>query len=580
MKRAFQRDQIGNMILPQTEIDWDSPEFKFWEHCYVFQYFDCEKERFLPCFDIMRYEMDSVESARKHPDFMEVKLHHFPLEMIYRDEMIRHRNFEKAALNTFFAGTFEPRHPSISTTIDTRYFRLLMRRSHYEQIMNFINEAKLLPFRDLFLEVISNGQELFLEYVFYANEKSLKKNINVIKRNINDLTAIFSLSTREDNEALSNHDLKLPAHIQFAYHHKQFKISDRFLMGDIIRSYKDKLNNSEVKNWRFMLERFQGIYNDDVQELKFRERYAGAVLEMFKYLQKVPKTGKVSNENLRFIDKFLSFSGFAAGGMDEQVDVRIKHLRNWLKRNQFSPREKNPSLTIDRSILEKYFDKDFLNLPMEENIDEESGGIAGFIMIRFGLEKRKFELVYIVKCLSQVIWLVMDQVSRGLLNRSEISAKFEDYKFLIERISSGEGISEVTVSIADKQISLNDTLPLKIVTDALKYYHDHFKEEVENDLVKSHVVKEINNGQVSYNPNQKSEFQNPRDQFVVGFVGQMYQFLLGEFPPDEHEFSPKVRYYYIIAQLLIKTHYFRSKGKNEDIAADQVAKWHQLYLSR
>ncbi|GAB2972127.1 hypothetical protein GCM10027049_02220 [Mucilaginibacter puniceus] len=351
-------------------------------------------------------------------------------------------------------------------------------------------------------------------------------------------------------------------------------------MGDIIRSYKDKLNNSEVKNWRFMLERFQGIYNDDVQELKFRERYAGAVLEMFKYLQKVPKTGKVSNENLRFIDKFLSFSGFAAGGMDEQVDVRIKHLRNWLKRNQFSPREKNPSLTIDRSILEKYFDKDFLNLPMEENIDEESGGIAGFIMIRFGLEKRKFELVYIVKCLSQVIWLVMDQVSRGLLNRSEISAKFEDYKFLIERISSGEGISEVTVSIADKQISLNDTLPLKIVTDALKYYHDHFKEEVENDLVKSHVVKEINNGQVSYNPNQKSEFQNPRDQFVVGFVGQMYQFLLGEFPPDEHEFSPKVRYYYIIAQLLIKTHYFRSKGKNEDIAADQVAKWHQLYLSR
>ncbi|HWZ35162.1 MAG TPA: hypothetical protein VNW51_03340 [Mucilaginibacter sp.] len=581
MERAYQRDHIGNMILPDNEIDWNSPELKYWERTYVFQYFDSAMERFLPCFDILRYDLNTVDTARNHPDFLEVKLHHFPLEMIYRDRMIHHRNFEQAVLNTFFAGVFEPRHPSISTTIDTRYSRLLMKRSHYEQIMNYINDASLLPFRDLLLEVIANGQELFLEYVFYASERSLKKKINTIDRNIKDLTEIFKRSTREEDEVFnSEHELKYPDFIQFAFNDKQFKISDHFLIADFIRSYKDKLNNSEVKNWRFMLERFQSIYNDDVQELKFRERYVGALLEMFKYLQKIPQTGKTSNESLRLIDQFLLFSGIYAGGIDEQVDMRIKHLRNWLKRNAFDPREKPPPLVFNREILEKYFDKDFLDLPMDETIDEESGSIAGFIMIRFGLEKRKFELVYIVKCLSQVIWLIMDQASSGLLNKSASSTKFEDYKSLIEKISAGESLSSVNLSFGDTSISLNDTLPLKIVTDALKYYHDNFKEEVENDIVQSHIVKEVNNGQISYNPNQRPDFQKPEEQFVVGFVGQMYQFLLNEFPPDDHDFSPKVRYYYIIAQLLIKTHYFRKPGKNEDVAMQQVANWHSMYLKR
>jgi hypothetical protein len=581
MKREFQRNKLGEIIVPDHNLDWDSPEFKYWERTYIFEYFDNGEERFLPCFNIQRYEMTSVNAARLDDDFHEVQLHRFPLEMIYRDELIYHRNFEQAGLNTFFFGVFEPRHPSISTKIDTKYSRLFMKRSHFDEIMNVINDANLLPFRDLLLEVIANGQELFLEHVFYTNERSLIKKINTVELNTRYFTEIFELSTREDNELFGDHTkLKYPDFIQFVYNDRKFKISERLLVADLIRSYKNKLSNSEVKNWRFMLERFQHVYDDDVQELKFRERYVGAILEMFRYLKVIPKTEKLANGNLRFIDRFLVFSGIYAGGMDEPVDMRIKHIRNWIKRNLFTPRERSPILTIDRSILEKYFDKDFLDLPMDQTIDEEAGGIAGFIMMRFGLEKRKFELVYIAKCLSQVIWLIFDQVSSGLLNPTATSPQFEDYKYLIEKIDAGSSLELATFSINGKSVSLNDKLPLKIVTDALVHYYKHFKEEMENDLVPSHITKEVNNGQISYGTNQKPGFQEPHDQFVVKFVGQMYQFLLNEFPPDDHEYSPKERYYYIIAQLLIKTGYFRSAEKNEDVAMRQVGNWHVLFSDR
>lgn len=581
MERATQRDTIGNMILPEPHFDWNSPEFKFWERTYVFQYFVNDSARFLPCFNIQQYDSTSLEAARMYPDFIEVSLHHFPTEMIYRDRMIHHRNFEQAVLNTFFSKVFEPRYPSISTRIVPRYSRLLMKRSHYNQIMNFINDAELLEVSGLLLEIMANGQELFLEYVFYANERSLRRKINTVNRNVRYLNEIFSLSAPEENgNHDSRRDLKYPDHIGIVYNDRHFKIEDRFLVADIIRSYKEKLNDTEVKNWRYSLERLQNIYKDDVEELKFRERYVGAVHKLFKYLNKVPENKKLSNESLRLIDQFLLFSGISAGGMDELVDVRIKHLRNWLKRNRFEPREQDPALTIDRDLLSKYFDKDFLDLPMIETIDEEAGGIAGFIMIRFGLEKRKFELVYIVKCLSQTIWLIMDQVSSGLLNRSATQPKFKDYKYLFKNISSGAGLTNATFSIDGKTVEFSDTLPLKIVTDALRYYHNNFKEEVENDLVQSHIVKEVHDRQVSYATNQKPDFNQPQDQFVVNFVGRMYMFLLGEFPPDEREYSPKIRYYNIIAQLLIKTHYFRDPRKNEDIAIEQVANWHALYLNR
>jgi hypothetical protein len=82
-----------------------------------------------------------------------------------------------------------------------------------------------------------------------------------------------------------------------------------------------------------------------------------------------------------------------------------------------------------------------------------------------------------------------------------------------------------------------------------------------------------------YNPNQGTTFQKPENQFVVRFVGRMYQFLLNEFPPDEHQYSPQIRYYTIIAQILLKTHYFREPQKDENIAVRQVANWHNLFLS-
>jgi len=574
-RQEFERDELGNMILPDHGMD--RATVRAWQYTYIFRYFDEQLNTFVPCFDMETYNDESLAAARQNPEFIGVNIHGMPLEMIYRDVMIYHRNVESALLAKYFTEVFEINTSDQGHGLAEKYYTLYMKKSHYYEIMQFIYDHNLFHFRDLILEIIANAQERFVEDVYYKNEKQLKHKINNLKKDAANLEKIIDKTTTDDSFPRKNRkEPKTPDYITIAFNDASYKLTDPFLLRSILENVKDGLANTPVKNWKDTLYRYSHFYDDDLEELKFPKLYTAALYRFFKEGKIIDVEAKpYPNDAMRFLDRIISFSLIPIGTEAETEAGRLKIIRRWLTLTTIKEKARQLELKPDFELLNKYFDPHFTEIPLSDNRPMDVLNIAGYLVMRFNLQERGIEIAHITQCLRDSLWLIFDQLSSGAMKQDSFP-EFEHYEQFIKALRNHQLISQVRFEVdgIENPFEFNGAMPLHLVNNALNYYIRNFEEEAENDIVKGKITRVP--GQAVYQTNRVKEMQLPEERFIVRFVASMYEFLLNEFPPADWDARPSSNYYLIIANLLLRTGYFRSQPKSEDQAAEQVQGWHLL----
>ncbi|MFI4919996.1 MAG: hypothetical protein ACHP65_10630, partial [Legionellales bacterium] len=100
-----QRDALGNVIHPTTFSSIDvNDHIRRWQHTYIFQYFDTERQDHWPYFDLFTDLDKELEIAKKRKDFKEVHLFQFPEKHTDRD--IYYHNWLLQLFHTHFSEVF------------------------------------------------------------------------------------------------------------------------------------------------------------------------------------------------------------------------------------------------------------------------------------------------------------------------------------------------------------------------------------------------------------------------------------------------------------------------------------------
>src|SRR5258708_9385968 len=198
------------------------------------------------------------------------------------------------------------------------------------------------------------------------------------------------------------------------------------------------------------------------------------------------------------------------------------------------------------------------------------------MVVRFKMQNIANDIAHLVQCLNDSVWLMMDQLSSGMVHKDCELPQFLDYKLFIEEIKKGKQISAASFKIegVENELLVTDRFPLYIIENALKEYIHNHKEEIENDIVKGKITRNPNEN--SYGLGYEKRFHLPEDRFVVQFVKSFYNYLLNELPPSPKEYQPSEKYYTIIAVILQQTHFFRGNPMDEVNTVEQVKKWHGL----
>ncbi|MBG6233501.1 hypothetical protein IWX76_000056 [Pedobacter sp. CAN_A7] len=117
-------------------------------------------------------------------------------------------------------------------------------------------------------------------------------------------------------------------------------------------------------------------------------------------------------------------------------------------------------------------------------------------------------------------------------------------------------------------------LPLYELEEAIKYYMEDQRVEIDTDLLLTSVQRNAN----TFTTKKSSDFSLPEKRFMVRFVKSFYDYLLVESPPGQFDLFPSLRYYEIIGVMLIRSGFFYNQMIEERFATEKVKQWHELSL--
>jgi hypothetical protein len=86
------------------------------------------------------FSKESLAKARIDANFIEVNLHIMPEGMYFRDFFIYHLNLQLSCLVKFFKEVFNDKSAHSGYEPSNKYYRLILSKTLYFEIMSFIND--------------------------------------------------------------------------------------------------------------------------------------------------------------------------------------------------------------------------------------------------------------------------------------------------------------------------------------------------------------------------------------------------------------------------------------------------------
>ncbi|MBV6429266.1 MAG: hypothetical protein KIPDCIKN_03817 [Haliscomenobacter sp.] len=570
----FERDSKGDAKIGGEPFDWSN--FRKWSYTYIFKYFDEERGLFLPYFDIRDFDDEALEKSKSNPDCRHLSLYRSPDQPPY-DFYIHYSNWQLGLLVKYFKEVFEEKSHLQGHHPNHKYSKIVLPQELYDKIINFINDFGLLPVRDLIFELIAIGQNFYVEKASFYERPEINKLISSAKGESEKVISLFEKAF--DDEWKRNPEKSPPSdllYVTFVFQDDNFKIEHRDLTSTILEQFKKHFDNLAYKDWRTDLERFPSLYKEDLYRQQFKYRltksfYNFLTQENFFIL---PKGQKTTNELMRCIVKLLEFSLISVGSPEELDSVKIKHVRNWVKRKDLEEDITFLSVDVNKEKLLKYFDGDFIGFGNETKRADVLN-IAYYLAKRFDLFNLMPELAHIAECIKESSMLRGSQLLEKSIASKNMFPEKESFICLLDSIKESKKITSLKFKVEgdEEEYELQERLPLFLVEQAIRSHLENSKEEFDTDVIKS-SQKKNSDGSITFI--QEKRFNLPGERFAITFTKSFYDFLLNEAPPAENEFSPSKRYYAVIASMLNETWFFNNRLAPEHILVAKVESWHNL----
>lgn len=574
----IERDAKGDVKLNIGKADWE--KIRRSQYCYIFHHYDEDKDYFFPCFGLFSSADERMEKARKDPEFFEKQLYWTPDHPPY-DFFIKYHNRQLAMLVEFFKEVFEERAFLEGYQPNHKYYRVILPKAKYNEIINCINDYELLPIRDLLLEIISTAQHKYVEEIAHWERPEMQKLVTTAEKETQKAIAVVDkLDTkaweRGDLDAKPLSELK---YINFVFNDGAIKIEHAWLAGEFIEHFKQFYADLHYKNWRLDLERYPERFEDNIKKQQFKYKLAKSFYNLLTKTKLFPVTPKEPTPNrlMLCIAKLLEFCLIPVAGSEEIDEIKVKNVRNWLKRKELEPALTFAEIPADKKRLLKYFEEEFINIT-DDIKRADAISVAYYLTKRFKMDHLVHDFVHIAQALREYGSHVGHQMIGKGRPFEPTFPEFVSLSKLVNGVIGGRKITSIRYKLDgdDNEYELTQRLPMYLIEESIKEYSNDQQVEFDTEPVQTSVTRPRVG---AFKIQKADQFMQPENRFMVRFVKSFYDYLLTEAPPsDERDFLPSERYYSIIANMLQDTWFFYNQMHPEWFVIQKVKQWHKMSL--
>lgn len=561
----------------ERERDFEIEEWRRRRFTYYWQFYNKKNENYYEYGIDFYHQKGEIFEGEDIVECIEVVLYKSPDNPPF-DQYIRHSNWQLGLLVEYFKEVFnesafiegfQPKH---------KFQVIVIPPSIYHEILNVINDYQLLHIRDLLLEIIAIAQSIYIRDVAFWDSTEGKKYISSAEKEANEAIRVLEQSgvdlrarARYSGEVAPNLD-----YINFVFDREIIKIEHDYLKSEFINAIVELFDNMSYKDWRKQLAQLPAQVEEFANEAKFKYFLAKSYYNLFTKggFFELPEGAKTTNPLMLCIAKLMEFSLIPIVSWEETDEMKIKHIRNWVKRNDIDPMLRFTEIPADLEKLKHYFDSSFLGMTGSiKRIDAVHA--AWFICQRFDIQELLPELIHIASCIKETNTLIGHQMTSNVRVGEPDMPELHAFRLLMNGINQGGKLSSMKFIIEGEQgeHELTSRLPLYLIESALRSYYNINQIEFDSDTIPT-TYEKLGDGKIKVEKSHR--FNLPHERHVVRLVHSLYNYLQDHLGVDDDEMQLKNRYYAIIAVLFKETWVFYSKEVDEAYAIRKIKQWHQL----
>ncbi|GAB4015284.1 hypothetical protein GCM10028808_40190 [Spirosoma migulaei] len=574
----MERKENGDLDFGPINFDWE--KYQKWRRIYVFQYFDHERGFYIPYFGLNKSrDLDEKQQQLlNNPDYKKVALYNLPFNPP-DDFYFEYQHNQLRMFIDYFKEVFEEKAYIDGFVPTHKYFSVILPKKIYHEIINCINSYNLLHISSLLFEIISVAQKKYIDEIeFWERPENQKLLTTAEAETKNAYKVVKNIDTSEWEKGKGKRPPEL-LRINFVFQNETIKVSHPWLAKEFIEHFKEYYDKLPYKDWRLDLKRYPERFEDNRKKEQFKYKLA---LSLYNLLtkEKIFLLGehKYPNDLMLCIAKIIEFCSIPVGN-EENDNIKIKLVRNWLKRNKLQEGFTYIQLPVNRDKLIKYFPDYFVDSSSEEKRADVLG-VAYYLSKRFKAENLFSDLAHIAQALKHS-WYTLDfpRLVPDNDNKENEKPLFNDFDAMVKLLKSlkeKKKIKSLKFRVEDdeSEYEISERLPLYLIEESLKHYIENSKEEFNKNVTKKRIKFSDENN--NYIVEQELRFNLPEERFIVLFVKGFYNYLLTELPPEDSEYMPSQKYYTIIALMLRETLFFSNKMDDEREIAEKVKEWHLI----
>lgn len=557
------------------KFDW--AKFQRDRFTYKWQFYSEEHDHHFEYVDDYLYEEGAIMEGKVRTECVEVELYKSPEQPPY-DFNIRYSNWQLALRVEFFKEVFDERAFVEGYQPQHKFERLIIPPAIHHEILNVINDFELLHIRDLLLELIASAQDIYIRDVAFWERPENQKLITSAERETEKAIQVIDQSG-VDMKSWRQFEGKVRPqldHIKFVFNTGTIKLEHEWLAREFIENMKRAYDDMHYKDWKKDLARYPARFDENAHKAKFKYRLAKSYYNLFTKAKffKVTKAQPYPNRLMLCIAKLIEFSLIPVGDWEETDEMKVKYIRNWLKRNDLEPKLTYAEVPADLERLKQYFEPDFLEMA-DATKRADAISLAFFICQRFDIQDLLPDLIHIASCIKETNWLVGHQMtSNNRMNEPDIP-EMDSFRLLMNGIKGKRMLTSLKFTIEGEkgEHELSSRLPMFLIEKALREYYEGYRVEFDCDVVPTSYKKHKDDG---IQIDKEGRISKPHERHLVRLVHSLYNYLKDHSGIEEGEILPGERYYEIIALLFKETWVFYVKYLDDRAVIEQIKEWHQL----
>src|SRR5919202_2978733 len=164
MSMEKKRKENGDVDFGSGKFDWR--KYQKWRHIYVFQYFDDKIGMYRPYFglDSSRDLDERQQELLTDPNYKEAPLYDLPFNPP-DDFYFEYQHNQLRMFIDYFKEVFEEKAFIDGYMPSHKFFKVVLPKKLYYEMLNCINSYELLHISSLLLEIISVAQEKYVEEI-------------------------------------------------------------------------------------------------------------------------------------------------------------------------------------------------------------------------------------------------------------------------------------------------------------------------------------------------------------------------------------------------------------------------------